>query len=207
MIKAIIFDFDGVIFNTEQPVFKLIKRLCRKYKCKVKTKEEFKNLYNVNFYKSMEKLGVRGKKLDKFKKECEEILKKLHLQIFQHIPPVLKELSRHYYLAVISSNFNKVIESNLIKKGLLNYFSLLVGADVVESKVKRLEFCLHKLGIKPSEAVYIGDTAGDIKEAKKVKVKTLAVTWGYHSRQALSKEKPKYIASKPRQILNILKVE
>ena len=205
MIKAIIFDFDGVIFNTEEPVFKLIKKLCKKYKCPIKNKEEFLELYNLNFFKSMEKRGVKGKKLDKFKKECEEELKKLHLHIFQSIPPLLKELSMHYYLAVISSNFKKIITYNLKKQSLLNYFSVLVGADIEESKVKRLKKCLEIFKIKPSEAVYIGDTAGDVKEAKKARIKTLAVTWGFHSRQALKKQKPNYIASNPKQILKLLK--
>ena len=207
MIKAVIFDFDGVIFNTEEPVFKLIKKLCKRYGYSFKTKEEFKELYNINFFKSMEKFGIKGKKLDRFKKECEQELEKLHLHIFQSIPVIIRELSRHYYLAVISSNFYSILAYNLKKKKLLTYFSLLVGADKIESKVKRLKYCLEKFSIKPSEAVYVGDTAGDLEEAKKARIKTLAVTWGFHTRAMLKKESPTLIASKPAQLLKILKVK
>ena len=207
MIKAIIFDVDGVIFNTEEQIFRLIKRLCRKYKCSIKTKKEFLDMYDENFYKSLGKKGVKGKQLDKFKQECETELKKLDVHIFNKIPLVIKELSRHYYLAVISSNFRKVISRNLKNKGLLGCFSLIVGADKIESKTEKLKKCLKEFNIKPSEAVYVGDTAGDIKEAKKIKLKSLAVTWGFHSRTVLKKANPAYIISKPKQILKILKIK
>ena len=128
----------------------------------------------------------------------------IHMQVFQTIPPIIRQLSHYYYLAVISSNFNRIISYNLKKRGLLNNFSLLVGADVIESKVKRLEKCLTKFNIKPSEAVYIGDTAGDIKEAKKVKIKTMAVTWGFHNKKMLKKAKPDFIAEKSSQIVEEL---
>ncbi|MBW2981824.1 HAD family hydrolase [Candidatus Woesearchaeota archaeon] len=207
MIKAIIFDFDGVIFNTEDAVFKLIKKLCKKYKCDVRDKKDFLGLYNQNFYKSIAKRGVKGKKLDKFKKECEDELKNIHMRIFQQIPPILKELSRHFYLAVISNNFKKVISENLIKKDLLGSFSAVVGADVIENKIDRINKCVHIFGIKPSETLYVGDTTGDIKEAKQCKVKSMAVTWGFHGRAALKKQNPNYIVSKPNQILKELGVK
>jgi len=207
LIKAIIFDFDGVIFNTEDAVFKLIKKLCKKYKCDVKDKEDFLGLYNQNFYKSIAKRGVKGKKLDKFKKECEEELKNIHMRIFQHIPPILKELGRHYYLAIISNNFKRVIIENLKKKDLLGNFSAIVGADFIENKIDRINKCIHIFGIKPNEAVYVGDTTGDVKEAKQTKVKTLSVTWGFHGRAALKKQKPTYIAGKPADLLKIFKIK
>ena len=207
MIKAIIFDFDGVLFNTEKPVFKMLKKLLKKYGLKFKTDKELEDMWRLNFYDSMEKRGIKGKKLEKFKDECEGELRKMHMQIFQHIPPILKELSRHYYLAVVSSNFKKILTSNLKKKELLGYFSAVVGADIIEEKTKRIEKCLDIFKIKPSEAVYVGDTTGDVKEAKKVKVKTLAVTWGFHSRALLKKEKPTYIISRPKQMLKLFDIK
>jgi len=207
LIKAIIFDFDGVIFNTEDAVFKLIKKLCKKYKCYVKDKKDFKKLYDQNFYKSIAKRGVKGKKLDKFKKDCEEELKSIHLRIFQQIPPILNELSKHYYLAVISSNFKRIITENLKRKDLLGDFSVVVGADVIENKVDRINKCVHIFGIEPKEALYVGDTTGDVKEAKQAKVKTMAVAWGFHGRAALKNQNPNYIVSRPNQILKELGVK
>ena len=47
----------------------------------------------------------------------------------------------------------------------------------------------------------------DVKEAKKVKVKTMAVSWGFHGRAALKKQNPNYIVSKPNQILKELGIK
>lgn len=204
MIKAIIFDFDGVIFNTEDVAYKLVKNLCKKQGIELKTKEEFKEMYNANFYKTMKKKGVKGKELDDFKKECEERLAKLHLKIFKAMPKVLKDLSHKYFLGIISSGFKEVIKKNLYERQLLNYFSLIIGSEV-ESKTKKIGLCLERFQLKPSEALYITDTAGDIKEAKKAKIKTMGVTWGFHSAQKLKKEKPNFVANKPEQIIKLLR--
>lgn len=205
MIKAIIFDFDGVIFNSEEPVFKLLKKVCKKYGYIIKNKQEFKELYNDNFYEAIEKKCIKGRKLENFKKESIEELQKLHLRLFHNIPEMLEELNKHYYLAVISSNFKKIMEDNLKKKRLFGFFSAVVGADQIESKVEKIRKCLDLFNVKPSETVYVTDTTGDIKEAKKAKVKTLAVTWGFHPRAMLKKEKPNFIINRPKQILKVLK--
>jgi phosphoglycolate phosphatase len=55
-----------------------------------------------------------------------------------------------------------------------------------------------------AELFYIGDTLGDIHEAHEARVKSIAVTWGYHSRKELEKIKPDYIVDRPKALLNVL---
>jgi phosphoglycolate phosphatase len=50
---------------------------------------------------------------------------------------------------------------------------------------------------------YIGDTTGDIREAKMAGIRTVAVTWGWHSRERLAKLQPDYLIDNPSDLLSI----
>ncbi len=50
---------------------------------------------------------------------------------------------------------------------------------------------------------YIGDTAGDVREAKQAGVKAVAVTWGWHSRETLEAAGPDFIVQEPEDLLKI----
>ena len=55
--------------------------------------------------------------------------------------------------------------------------------------------------IKPSEVIYIADEDRDIIAAKKVKIKNIAVTWGYNSEMRLQKVHPDSTVRSPIEIL------
>jgi phosphoglycolate phosphatase len=51
---------------------------------------------------------------------------------------------------------------------------------------------------------YIGDTVGDIKEARAAGVWTVAVTWGWHSRERLLAARPDFLVDTPEELLQIV---
>jgi pyrophosphatase PpaX len=65
-------------------------------------------------------------------------------------------------------------------------------------------YALRVLGVKPSEALYIGDMAEDIKAGRMAGVKTAAVASGIHTVKRLAKERPDYIMQDVRGIMQIV---
>nr|WP_232826105.1 HAD hydrolase-like protein [Cyanothece sp. BG0011] len=52
--------------------------------------------------------------------------------------------------------------------------------------------------------MYIGDETRDINSAKKSHVKSVGVTWGFNSSEALEKEKPDFLINHPHELITIL---
>jgi len=54
------------------------------------------------------------------------------------------------------------------------------------------------------ESYYIWDTTWDIKEAKITWVKSVWVTWGFHSKEKLFAENPDYLFDIPKELENLI---
>jgi phosphoglycolate phosphatase len=72
------------------------------------------------------------------------------------------------------------------------------------AKDKTLKTILRLHGFLPKNTIYIGDETRDIRAAASVSISSVSVTWGYESKQLLSKANPDYIVSKPSGISALL---
>ena len=71
------------------------------------------------------------------------------------------------------------------------------------SKKDKILYAINKYQIAPEEIFYIGDTTGDIKEGKQAGVKTIGVTWGWHSKEKMAAAQPDYLFDKPEDLLQL----
>ena len=202
MVKLIVCDYDGTIFDTFKIVYDMLHSLDKEFNFSVFTsRKALKDIYMDNFYKSLRK-SCSEADLSGFKKLLEKENKKKagSLKLFKGMKKILKQLKKHYKLAIISSNFKSAMKKAL-KKNDIDFFDAILGAGKIESKVEKFKILEKRFKLKPNEVVYVCDTVGDIKEAKKAKVKTIGVTWGYHEKNRLSKAKPDKIISRPEQLI------
>ena len=204
MIKLLIFDYDGVLFDTKKIAFKLVKDCCKKFLNKNLTEKEFVEIYKSNFYDAMLKNGVSRKTLDEIKEYAEKVLEKKQLHVHSGIKSMAKKLSKSHIFAVVSSNYDDVMKKNLKKAGILENFHYILGTEEGENKKQKISNLLKQTKTSKSEAVFITDTVGDIKEGKQAGIKTMAVTWGFHDKKTLKSAKSDYIADKTSQIIGEL---
>jgi len=205
LIKLLIFDYDGVLFDTKNIAFNLVTKACKKF-CNftIDNWKDFIDIYKSNFYDAMRKRGARKKDIVKMTAFSIKELEKKTLHVHPGIKSVVEKLSKTHTLAVISSNYDNIMRKNLKKNGILDDFHYILGTEEGESKRKKIADLLKKTKTEKSEAVFITDTVGDIKEAKKSGIKAMAVTWGFHSKAMLKKQNPDFIAENAEQIQEAL---
>lgn len=179
--KIILLDFDGVIVDSFQMCLSII-RGAEPSLSPAKYRRRFEGNI-INHAKDM-----AAKKVVNF--FAQYTPKILQIPPYQGMPELISALARQTVLAIISSTDTAPITAYLKKFGLSPHISAVLGGDLESSKVKKLHMALTQYDAKPSEAVFITDTLGDIRESHAAQVSAIAVTWGYHDKATLAKGQP-----------------
>lgn len=167
------------------------------------TRDEYRTFFNGNIYDA--KLVSVPEKMDEtspfFKRYSPQLLT---LEPVHGIREIITKMATLGTLAVISSAINNPIERFLEKHGLRDSFAKVYGADVHLNKVKKISMALADFGIAPAETIFITDTLGDIREAAKAGITSIAVTWGFHSHEILQTGNPLVIVHSPEELFAVL---
>ena len=97
--------------------------------------------------------------------------------------------NRGFHLAVFTNKSGKHTRNIIRSLGLYDTFSLILGAEDTEFRKPQPELSTHalsQLGVKPSEALLIGDSPFDIESAKCVGMRCFCVATGSHSKKELA---------------------
>lgn len=193
MKKAIIFDFDGVIHDTFHVAYGTAKELYPGM-----TVDEYKDLFNGNVY--------ANKNLNHSHDYFFEIQhEKFHsLRIGREIRHELERLKEEYDLHIISSNSEKTLNLYFENNGIFHIFKDVLGYETHKSKHEKFLMLLKKHKLNPDECIFITDTLGDILEANNVGMETIAVDYGFHEKERLSKGNPKHIISDFKEIRKLM---
>ena len=199
--RILIFDYDGVIADSLEIYSKLFVEVCKKYGFKgVNSKEEFISLFDKNLYESMMEMGVKEEDIKRILEDKRFLISKnaLKPRIFDGIKKVMERLSISNNIFIITSNISPVVKEFLDENGM-DFYEEVLGADRGLSKVTKIN--LIKSNYVSNEIFYIGDTKGDILEGKSAGVKTIAITWGWHSLEKLKECNPDFIVNNPVELL------
>lgn len=118
------------------------------------------------------------KELEKIRFEKRTQLTISDASLFDNCEHTLKELSKTYNLAIISSTSEEIIKKILDKHELNSYFSLYVGKDneidklnTVEDKTPYLIKISNLVGVPFNRILFVGDSQTDYKSSKQLNIK------------------------------------
>lgn len=196
MIKAVIFDLDGVIVESENAHIKAEKQTFQKYGVQISADELHK--YTGATAKVMFTELITKYKLDTTFEEMfrqkEDILYKLLEEDAEPTKGVITLLwklkSRKIRLAIGSSSPKKQIKYVLNKLDIAHLFDSAVGAeDIARSKPDPEVFlkAAAQLGVSPGECLVIEDSSLGVEAAKSAHMKCIGFRNPNSGNQDLSK--------------------
>jgi phosphoglycolate phosphatase len=200
--KLFLFDFDGVVVDSLE-LYETAVNLCLKKigMPPLKSRSDFLDLFDQNFY---EGIARRGVDIEAFTGVSAEIAPELNyagVLVHSRLIGILDALKRRHLLSLISSNSVHAIR--FIYREIDRYFEHILGYEFMFSKIDKIRHEMERTGIAGDRTFYIGDTLGDIHEAKEAGVRTVAVTWGWHSRERLASSSPDYLIDTPEELLRL----
>lgn len=185
MLKAVIFDLDGVIADSMKLHFEAEKKTLLKYGISATTEELAAHTGNkaiVKFSALLKKHGVKANPEDVFKVHMDESYDHIKANVapVSGIIGLLKELhSVKLKLAVASGSPRVLVEYIIDKFRISKLFDVVLSADdVVKSKPAPEMFlkAAQRLKCRPEECVVIEDAPNGITAARAAGMKCLAIT-------------------------------
>lgn len=182
-IKAIIFDFDGVVVDTEPLYERAENRLFKEYGVVVDEEDwrKFKGLSEEAFYQYIRDKFKIKTPLEELKKRGREYLKeefRKNIRYVDGFPEFFRTICGDYTTALVTSTSEEILTWIFNNTKIENNFDFVVTSqDVGNSKPHPepyLKAC-RLIGIKPSEAVAIEDSINGIKSSTGAGILTIAL--------------------------------
>jgi len=199
----IIFDFDGVLADSFDSFFSLT-RAGMKFIGLSLTPDQYRNLFMGNVHQGLMGFINNEEKYSAYSEFRKNNYDKYYkVRLFSGVVESLKQLQKNYILTITSSGNKTNILNLLNKNNADNLFDLILATNEY-TKENMVKETIAKFKVAPKETIMITDTVGDIKIAKEFGLKTIAVTWGFHSEKMLKSSDPNFVAQSFEELQKIL---
>jgi len=182
-IRCVIYDCDGVLFDSLEANTKLYNDLCARVGRGPLREEELRYVHTHTFFEALH--FIFGQK-DEMEKKALELLRLkqidlreyvVYLKMEPHLLQTLEKLKEKGILRVINTNRTTSMKYIMEKYDLWQYFEMVVTAlDVKNPKPnpESIEKIIQELNLNKEEAVFVGDSDVDQQTAESSGVRFIA---------------------------------
>ena len=168
--QAVIWDFDGVIFDSEEACWRATNAVRAKHGLQPEARETHRHRPTNRPWWYIE----RGIPLEP--KECQRVWREHYDNTLAGLVEGALDLLHHLKgngipSAIVSANATNDIRVKLGNLGAINHFVHVLG-DTWDKKDNLLKVCDH-FGIAPPDALFVGDLLSDVEDGKAAGVTTV----------------------------------
>jgi phosphoglycolate phosphatase len=214
MINTVIFDLDGTLLNTLHDLTDSVNYALEQFGFPLRSVEEIRQFVG-NGVKVLLDLAVPNNTPPEITHECLNLYK-VHYNTnmqnktkpYEGILDLLHNLKEMgIKLAVVSNKYDAAVKS-LCKDYYSDYIIIAIGesSEVAKKPAPDSVYtALSKLDSVKEEAIYVGDSEVDVRTAHNAGVPCIGVTWGFRSREVLSREGAEMIIDTPSELITYIK--
>jgi len=193
MIKAIVFDVDGVLIDSNKIIVEAYQKTAEKLGLRIQSSHEVVGLMGRPLSKITKILWPKSN-VELYMKEYRSLFmdENLVLPAVRGAVDAVREIRESgFRVGVLSGKTLFFIKKHLREAGFnINWFKAMVSFETTKKHKpdpEPLLFVINQLDVKPEETIYVGDAISDYECARDAKVEYFAVLTGSLRRKDLEK--------------------
>jgi phosphoglycolate phosphatase len=198
----VMFDFDGVIADSLEITHRATVAALEQHGFDHLVSEDVVlRLVESNWFEAFRRMGAPSSVACAVDEMVAADVRAGEMRPYDDVPEVIARLANRHRVLIVTSNRSDIVEEFLSNWSIAGIDEIL-GGDKGESKVPKLQKAVERY--PHDDAWFVGDSVGDVEEGRAAGVTTVAVAWGWHSRQQLLQSRPDHIAHTPMELLQLL---
>ena len=201
-----IFDYDGVLVDSLDEVVNAGNAFCQSIGHKsIVSKHMVTTLQPMTYGQLARSMGLPPERME----ACSEFIfirlqeKGAATPLFPGVESLFRHLTTKK-IVIISGNSRDVISTKLAAHALDKQVASIVEAYESGDKADKIRRACAEFEASPDRTCMIGDSVSDIQYAQKAGVQSIAVTWGWQSRETLAGQEPDYIVESVSELRGLL---
>ncbi|MFN7054931.1 HAD hydrolase-like protein [Hyphomonas sp.] len=189
--QLVIFDFDGTLADSMTFFRGLLPELAQKFRFRQPEGEELEAMRGHPPRDVMRTLGIPGWKLPLIAVHARKRAKAAEaFPLFEGTQALIEALAaRGIAVAIVSSNSEAVVRRALGPETCARISAWSCGAAMF-GKAKHFRDVIRAVKADPARTIAVGDEIRDIEAAREVGIRSVAVSWGFAPRAALTAAAP-----------------
>ncbi len=213
MLKAVMFDWDGTLYNSVVPTYKSYLDVMRAFGVPQASLREFREKSRPNYHDYYLYLGIQEaawSAADAIWMDCYARHRK-ECALFEGTIEVLQELREiGVKIGLVSSGSRDRVARETSDEGVAPYFDVMLFGDDVNFECAKpapdtLLMAVKRAHVPVSDVLYVGDMAEDVLMGQRAGTKTAAVLCGFATRQALVAARPDFVLDNVGNLPDIIK--
>jgi pyrophosphatase PpaX len=184
MIKAVIFDLDGTLIDTNDLIIETFQHVVKESLGRFPTEDELNHVYGKTLNEQMTHFSAeRSQELVDAYRAYYRTHMDAGTHLFEGVKALLDDLAeKGIKMAAVTNKGSRGVQHAFDKFDLGKYFTAAITADDVsigKPDPEGIITALNRLNVDAQEALFVGDSQSDIHAAKGAGVKSVLVGWTF----------------------------
>ena len=210
-IRAVLYDFDGTLADSTELIMRCYRHTMATHLGEAPPDEEwlagFGTPLETQIARFARSPAEHDAMLDTYRAHQDE----LHDVLVRPFPGAVEtvaELARRGVgLALVTSKLRRTMLRGMDLCGLTGHFGVIITPEDVRNAKPHPEptlAALERLGVRPHEALFVGDSPHDMASGRAAGTRTAAALWGPFPRAALLAERPDALLERQEDVLELV---
>ncbi|NWN91559.1 HAD-IA family hydrolase [Marinobacter adhaerens] len=210
--KVVIFDWDGTLVDSVEHIAESLHQAATELGYPALEREAYRDIIGLGMMEALARLypGVSDAEIMRIREGYSTYFFRKTTtpqNVFAGMADVVADIRKaDRGCSVATGKSRRGLEAALGSSGLGEHFDITRCADETRSKPdpQMLKEILLFYGIRPADAVMIGDTRYDLEMAQRIGMPSIGVEWGVHKRDVLGGYGPHAIVDSVEDLRDVL---